>query len=190
MTAQSDSTTSVLAEIQRLVDLTLRYIAAGGSAVLVFGVIQARNFEFLRAGSAQQDISGWLVLLFVAVLGIAIYAIHTAILFRFILFVLFRVPPRKPADLDLIRELRIKHRATNPPHPWSRTFDTWAAQVHFLYCSAWGTFSAIVLAKAVQIPWGETSSICLVIGITLLVAGIVHDYALSSKILEKLPRET
>ena len=160
MTAQSDTTASLFTEVHRLVDLTLRYIAAGGSAILAFGIIQGRNFEFLRVGSTQQDVSGWLILLYVSIIGIAIYAIHSAILFRFAHVVLFGIvgrfltPPRGAWKLaQRIRDLRIKHRNTQPPHQWSSAFDAWAAECHFLYCSAWGASFAVALAEFIDIPW-------------------------------------
>ena len=196
MATQSEPTPSLFTEMHRVVDLTLRYIAAGGSAILAFGVIQGNDFEFLRAGSAQPDVSGWLILLHVSVLGIAIYAVHRAVLFRLVHIVLFGIVgrflkhPRGPFQLEKrIRELRIKHRSSQPPHPWSKAFDTWAAECHFLYCSAWGTFLAVALAWLIG-PWSTTSSICLSVAVALFVSALVHDGAEAIKILEKLDTET
>jgi hypothetical protein len=183
MTNSPDTTASLLTEAHRLVDLTLRYIAAGGSAVLAFGLIQGRNFEFLRAG---QDVSGWLIVLFISVVGIAIYAIHRAVLFRLVHFVLYTIvgrhltPVRGPVELEnetRIRRIDRRQRAD----PWDRIFNSWNAECHFLYCSSWGTFSAVALGSAIGLPWDRSTSICLAIGIGLLIAALVHDTAATLK---------
>ena len=191
-TSSPEASATLITELHRVVDLTLRYVAAGGSAILAFGVVQGRNFEFLRTGSTQSDVSGWLLLLHVAVLGVAIYAVHRAILFRLVHIPLFAIvgrlvhPPLGPFALqDRIRELMIQHRQSRPPHPWSNAFDTWSAECHFLYCSAWGTFLAVALAQLVGIPWGATGEICLSVGAALFVAALVHDGAAAKKIMEK-----
>ncbi len=187
-----ESSATLITELHRIVDLTLRYLAAGGSAVLAFGVVQGKNFEFLRSGPTQPDVSGWLLLLHVAVLGVAIYAVHRAIIFRLVHIPLFAFvgrlvrPPLGPCALqDRIRELMIQHRQSRPPHPWSNAFDTWSAECHFLYCSAWGTLLAVGLAQLLGLPWDITSKICLSVGATLFVAALIHDGAAARKIMEK-----
>ena len=181
MGGSGDTAASVLAEVHKLVDLVLRYVAAGGSAVLAFGLIQGRNFEFLRAGPGQQDVSGWLVLLFISILGVAIYAVHRAVLYRVVSKVpytivgLFFVTPRcGPWQLDKdTRDRRIERRKRNDP--WQLSFDAWAAECHFLYCSAWGTLLAVALANAIDLPWDQSTLLCVIVGLTLLLSAFIHD---------------
>jgi hypothetical protein len=186
---KSEAPATIWTEVHRLVNLVLRYIAAGGSALLAFGAIRG-NLDFLRSGPPPAEISGWLVLLFVAVLGTAIYAIHSAILYRAIIWGVYSLHPLRLSDIDLVRDLRHRHRVTQPPHPWTNSFDTWAAEVHFLFCSAWGTFAAIGVTYALDTPWRPANTACVVIGAVLFISGVVHNYYLSRKVLEILPRET
>ncbi|TAN66549.1 MAG: hypothetical protein EPN17_13565 [Methylobacter sp.] len=189
MTNSSDITTSLLTEAHTVVDLALRYIAAGGSAILAFGLIQGHSFEFLRTGSGQQDVSGWLMLLFIFILGITIYTIHRAVLFRlshvflYSIVGLFLVPARSAFALEKETTTRRLERR-NRQDGWGKIFDSWAAECHFLYCSSWGILSALALAEAIGLPWGRSSSICFFTGTVLFISALIHDGVMVLKEIE------
>src|SRR6266567_4985371 len=85
-----------LKNIQKLLNFLLRYIVAGGSAVLAFGLTQDQPFSFLRVGT---ELSALLLLFFVSVIGPALYAILAAVIHVIIVWIIF-LPLRRKYKLN------------------------------------------------------------------------------------------
>lgn len=175
-----------LTKIQQLVNFLLRYVVAGGSAVLAFGLTQQDPFSFLRVG---KEISVLLLLLFVSVIGPAIYSIHRAAFHPFILVFIFTLL-RYRNKLDKITwwhwwvldralaEQKETWRTSTPPKAILGTYEGWAAQAHFLYCSAYGT--GFALGIAYFNPGVKHFKAVLIIGLIFLVAGLVNDWRVTN----------
>lgn len=180
----------VLKKTQELVNFLLRFVVAGGSAVIAFGLTQQPpSFSFLQVGT---ELSALLLLLFVFVIGPAIYSIHRAALHPFILIFIFTAL-RAINKLDKIRwwrwweldrALAINKetwRTSSPPYALLGTYEGWAAQVHFLYCSAFGTGSALGLAYFFN-PCANANHVkaILTIGLIFFVAALVSDWRVTN----------
>jgi len=162
----------------------LRFIVAGGSAVIAFGLTQQNPFSFLRVGT---ELSTPLLLLFVFVIGPAIYSIHRAALHPLILVPMFIALAQKnklnitwwhwwSLDRDLAVQ-KEKWRTTSTA--LLSTYEGWAAQVHFLYCSAFGTSSALGLAYYFN-PSANHVKAILTIGLIFFAAALVSDWRVTN----------
>lgn len=174
---------TVVSEAQRLVNLVLRYLVAGGAAILAFGLLQGQHFIFLRAGS--NDISLWLTLLVVLVCGTAIYALHQAVLYRLVFWVLAcaLVPMLrlgcKPTRLRTwLLERRIALYKRDPEI--QRVVEARQAECHFLYCSSWGISFAVGWVAASGQALDKTATIVTFIAAVLLLAALLHNALLIS----------
>jgi len=166
--------------IQKLITFLLRYIVAGGSAILAFGLTQKDSFSFMRSGT---EISPVLLLLFVSVIGPAIYAIHRAFLHVIIIrSIEFFLRPKNIGDLSLrkfdliLSEQLERWRAASDD--WLTTYEPWAAQIHFLYCSAWGIGFALAFAWKFN-PSAKNITPILLVGAFLLFAALISDVRLT-----------
>jgi hypothetical protein len=176
-------TEEVLKKTQELVNFLLRYVVAGGSAVLVFGLTQQDRFSFLRVGN---ELSILLLLLFVSVIGPAIYSIHRALVHPLILNGIYKVLLRyredklKPVKLVALDRALSKQleKWRKDEHQWLSTYEGWAAQIHFLYCSFFGITSALVLACLNQNSIYKLP--ILIIGVIILAAAILSDGRLTN----------
>jgi hypothetical protein len=172
----------VLKKTQELVNFLLRYLVAGGSAILAFGLTQQHPFSFLQVGT---ELSPVLLLFFVSVIGPAVYSIHKAALHQVILIPIFlglrcwhRLDIRWwELDRTLTRQLE-KWRKP-PPHEWMSTYEAWAAQIHFLYCSAFGIIFALVLVYFFN-PSPNYIKPLRWIALFLFVAAFVSDWRLTN----------
>ena len=160
-------------QIQRLVDLLLRYVVAGGAALLVFGYLQAANFAFLRVGQSS-DISLYITTLVVVVCGVTIYTVHRGLLYRPLLSAQMnlsihkhRLPLSAKGLDDILTDNRIRRKADAAEKPLQNHFDRWAAEVHLLYSSAWGGSLATALAFANG--YKSSFSVALFIGMVVLL---------------------
>jgi len=68
-------------EIERTLNMIMRYVLAGGAFALAFGVIRPSHFRFLCTDSAHCTVSVSLTVLFVLVSGVTIYLLHRALAF-------------------------------------------------------------------------------------------------------------
>ena len=180
----------LLKKIQELVNFLLRYVVAGGSAVLVFGLTQHDPFSFLRVGA---ELSPVLVLLFVSVIGPAIYSIHRAALHPVILIPMFIVLSRaKQLKIDMtaigfkwweldrkLAESKEKWRTDNSYSGLLSTYEGWAAQVHYLYCSAFGAAFALAIAYFFN-PRADHIKPILITSLVLFVAAVISDWRVTS----------
>jgi len=172
----------VLKKTQELVNFLLRYLVAGGSAILAFGLTQQHPFSFLLVGT---ELSPILLLLFISVIGPAIYSFHKAALHQLILVPMFpvlrwwhRVDIRWwELDRTLTRQLE-KWRKP-PPDEWMSTYEAWAAQIHFLYCSAFGIIFVLVLVYFFN-PSANYVKPLRWIALFLFAAAFVSDWRLTS----------
>jgi hypothetical protein len=171
----------LLQQTQKLINFLLRYVVAGGSAILAFGLVQKDGFDFLRVGT---EISSLLLLLFILVIGPTIYSIHRAFC-HFVILHLFIFLPLKAAsklrvgfwkvDSTLTNQLnkwRADSQADN--HKWIPTFEGWAAQIHFLYCSAWGIGFALLLVLGLNsvTKYAAVPALLVIMMLLLITAGI------------------
>ncbi|HET8670560.1 MAG TPA: hypothetical protein VFM05_08040 [Candidatus Saccharimonadales bacterium] len=169
-----------LQNIQKLINFFLRYIVAGGSAVLAFGLTQQDPFSFLRIGN---EVSVLLLLLFISVVGPTIYSVHKAVLHEIVVKCIEFFS--RPKDLknvslqrfDLALEKQLEQWRQNGD-AWLSTYEPWAAQVHFLYCSAWGTAVALGLARQFN-PNAKNFLPIVVVGSVLFIAAVVSDFRLT-----------
>jgi hypothetical protein len=175
----------VLTKTQELINFLLRYVVAGGSAVLAFGLTQQNPFSFLRVGT---ELSPLLLLLFVSVIGPAIYSIHRAALHPLILvFMLMALTWRKKLKKEEVKrhewwkldrslaKAKEKWRTTPTLSGLLSTYEAWAAQIHYLYCSAFGTGFAVVLACYFN-PTPNHIKPILTISLLLFGAALVSDW--------------
>jgi hypothetical protein len=189
----------VLTKTQELINFLLRYVVAGGSAVLAFGLTQQDPFSFLRV---EKELSVLLLLLFVFVIGPAIYSIHRAALHPFILVFIFnllrvrnrldKITWRQWSTLDrVLAKQKETWRTPIPSSPLLGTYEGWAAQAHFLYCSAFGTGFALGLARF-NSPANHFAEI-LTVGSILFGAALVCDWRVTNweihRVLEKEDNE-
>lgn len=136
-------------------DLNLNDLLRYGFAGAVFFLVAALAFEQPGALLLDKEISGALAAASTAAaltVGCVIYALHRAVPYP-ILYALCRVVAgRHESSLELdIR--RWKNMALN--NPLQRHLSDWAAQVHFLYCTAWASIAALLLGNAAG--WAPTS---------------------------------
>ena len=176
----------LIVNAQRFLDLLLRYVVAGGAAVLAYGTLQPTPFSFLRVGT---EISPLLMLLAVAVIGPAIYSIHKAVLHPIVLALeltalkfLYKLQ-LSPRQMDIrMTDAMAKWKADG--NEWVPYYDAWAAQIHFLYCSAWGIGFACVLASFVYSSVSN-QKLALGLGTVLLLSAIISDARLNARQPEK-----
>jgi len=184
----------VLTKTQELINFLLRYVVAGGSAVLAFGLTQQDPFSFLRVGI---ELSPLLLLLFVSVIGPAIYSIHRAALHPLILVLMFMALTLKKKlkseevkwyewrKLDRsLAKMKEKWRTTPADSGLLSTYEAWAAQVHYLYCSAFGTGFALGLAFYFN-PTANHIKPLLTISLILFAAALVSDWRVTGWQIER-----
>jgi hypothetical protein len=183
-------TLEVLKNTRELVNFLLRYVVAGGSAILAFGLTQQDPFSFLRVGT---ELSALLLLLFVSVIGPAIYAIHRAALHPFILVFLFTALTLRHKlniewwqawTLDSILATQ-KEKWPTAGDWWLSTYEGWAAQVHFLYCSAFGTGFALGFAYWFN-PNAQHVQAILTVGLILFAAALVSDWRVTTLQIQRM----
>lgn len=169
-----------LQNAQKLINFFLRYIVAGGSAVLAFGLTQRDPFNFLRIGN---ELSVLLLFLFILVIGPTIYSIHKSFLHEIIVkSIEFLSRPQSHGtvslekfDLALEKQLELWRKDGDA---WLSTYEPWAAQVHFLYCSAWGIGLALILARQFNADPKNMLPLLLV-GLGLFMAAVISDFRLT-----------
>lgn len=185
-------TAQLLANLQRVIDLLLRYVVPGGSAVLVFGLLREHAFGFLVAGA---EVSVTLLLLVVFTVGPAIYGIHRAVLHPIILCGVLggiRLSHKDNGNCSAPKTVRgvdiamsdVLNAWKKEGDPWVPYYEAWAAQIHFLYGSAWGVCAALALAFAVDSTLPAIGP-CIVVAAILLACGLVSDVRLSNRQFER-----
>lgn len=164
----------------------LRYALSGGVVLLVlFGVHEPPDD---KAPMVIQSLGGAAVLSGVAlIIGCLVYSVHRAsflfLLNRLFQFIpVFRIDQRRrrswvliwPSDEEIDLTFRAWSLHDKSPFFW-RSLNEWAAQVHFLLCSAWGILLGRLAGAALSWPIDDslacTSS--WIFG-TLVVLGILH----------------
>ena len=184
----------VLTKTQELINFLLRYVVAGGSAVLAFGLTQQNPFNFLRVGT---ELSPLLLLLFVSVIGPAIYSVHKAALHPLILVPMFMALTRRKKlkeaevkwyqwrELDrCLARVKEKWRITPAHSGLLSTYEAWAAQVHYLYCSAFGTGFALGFAYYFN-PTANHIKPILTISLIVFAAALVSDWRVTGWQIER-----
>jgi hypothetical protein len=190
----SERPTDLLSDLQALINALLRFGIAGGSAVLAYAALRQDHFAFLSLGTAATDVS-WVLLLFVvAVVGPALYALHRAVLYPPIVFILQWILIRKHGlkgiSPSMLRRDIDRFKLTSRRKISSRRPDLEAAasQVHFLFCSAWGCAAAISLALSLHRIQGGTKlelvPLLLVLAGLLLVSACARDLQVMSTELQ------
>jgi len=128
-------------------DELLRYVFAGGIALLTLYVSHPSAFESRRSGSALFDTS---VLAAVAlIVGSLIYSLHRALLYplvyRVLVWILYARKQNAskghslkcyPYKLELKLDIERWRRSQNEKS-LQKNLNSWATQVHFLFCSTW-----------------------------------------------------
>lgn len=183
-----------VAHAQKLIDLALRYVGSGGAAILAFGAVQTPAFAFLHVsgGAAGSDLSSWLILLYVVIVGPAIYAIHRTILHPVVLGCILYFCKRRLAPEFTVRDLDVRmaeYLATERAQsaPWTASNDAWTAQVHFLYCASWGIALAFGLHYLIDAAlFNKHATIGIAVCLILLVPAIVSDRRLNVWQLERM----
>lgn len=175
-----------LLDVQRLINMVVRYVLSGGVFVLAFGFLEGWRLQFLRFGGQQADVSLYFTTLFIAVTGGVAYLLHRSLLYRPILWCLERLLIRNaglkntnPGKLE--REFsKRRNEARTASDPLQQQFDQWAAEVHFLYTAAWcvsaAVFSFAALRGASLSDWKPR--MVVVASAVLFVAALRHDYRL------------
>lgn len=196
--ANSDSPSTVsglFAEVHRITDHALRYVASGGSALLTFGLVEGNHFRFLCVDSPPKELSAWLLVLFISAPGIAIYAVHRALLYRTVGMIAYMIvlktlrkkndagfSSKNVSDLyDLLIQRQLSRMDSKDGTKWLPKFATWAAEVHYLYCSAWGIVCAVLIAQALSVGTPISKWISAIIALVLLIAAEVHDVCMIKK---------
>ena len=141
-------------EIEKMLNTIIRYLLAGGAAVLAFGVVRPSHFHFLCVDSQQKEISATLTMLFVLVSGAATYLLHRALFFPLIYWCLIRILKSKKSGLaqsrthnEIVNALTTtRNTRRRGAIPMQSHFDTWAAEVHALYGICLGSLFAIAAA--------------------------------------------
>ncbi len=179
---------------QKLLDLLLRYVVSGGAAILAFGAVQTPSFGFLRVagGAGGTEVSSWLMLLYVVVVGPAIYAVHRSVLHPVVLACVLFFLKRRHAPALSVRELDLrvaKMLATGraETNQWIPTNDAWSAQIHFLYCASWGigfAFGLHFLIDPAQL--NKHVGVGIAVGLALLASAVAGDWRLNTWQLERL----
>jgi sterol desaturase/sphingolipid hydroxylase (fatty acid hydroxylase superfamily) len=181
----------ILKQVNTLVDLLLRYLLGGGVAVLVFGYLQGQHFDFLRVGQSNEA-SIYITILLVFTCGISLYVFHRALIYRAVLWLLhWRLIRRldldhKPKQLEAILTENRQHRRKETPNE-QQYFDTWGAEAHFLYSSAWGSLFAVLFAYGIGVfkPNRSIALMALVLIGILIWAAVVHDLHLMEREIAK-----
>lgn len=109
-------------------------------------------------------------LLLATTIGSLLYAFHRAIPYQIIYWLYARwIRHRSPLDLDLDRWKRLAGQGD-----LENFLKEWASQVHFLYCTAWAAFAALILGELTS--WHPTRNrlALLIIATALLLAAAIH----------------
>jgi len=179
-------------EIEKL----LRYALSGGIglAVLLLRYPAVRG----TIGGMEAGKEATLVLGLVLLIGTLVYNLHRALVYPALIRLLGWFALRwkfswrllnawKPLDA----ELEIDRWRWGCPDDKRRRWDEWGAQVHFLYCSAWGILAALLLGNLVWgTPDGRVPYIFWILFAVILFAGCVNNYRLLYSILADMDRQS
>lgn len=169
------------ASAQKLIDLLLRYVVPGASAVLAFGAIEyPQPFAFLRV-SGTSEVSSWAMFLYVSVVGPAIYAVHRGVLHYPLALALIWIA--KHLQKSALSVSQLEHQMAEAIASWRKsddkwvpTYEAWSAQVHFLYCSAWGVGAALGLHYLIDPAHATKHWFVLTLGAAVLfLTGLISD---------------
>lgn len=169
-------------------DELLRYVFAGGIALLTLYFSHRGAFENRGSGNAFFDTS---VLGAVAlIVGSLIYSLHRALLYPLVYRVLtwllyvrkkkrserhgLKCCPYTPTELEFNLDIEGWKRNQNEKS-MQKNLNSWATQVHFLFCSTW----AVVVGLFVGwIAMGKPAHLIPLAVLTCLtaVAACVHDW--------------
>lgn len=181
----------MLANAERFVSLLLRYVVAGGTAVLAFGSLETPRFTSLKLG-APADISIGHLALLVFVVGPGIYSIHRAALHPILRHCVLWMLRNRLSSVRTVSELKrtISDKTLNlgvNADPWARVYDAWSAELHFLYCSSWGLLAAYGLhwLAGTQISSAEWHIGWAAIGV-LMTSAIIGDWRQGVHVIERI----
>ncbi|RMD62658.1 hypothetical protein D6833_06595 [Candidatus Parcubacteria bacterium] len=162
----------------------VRYGLPGGIAIMVlFSVYQPSAAQFdLNAVGGAAVVSGIAI-----VVGALIYTLHRATAYPVIYRLLLLVPSLRldkgskvsrnvfwPSEQEVARDFsrwNAKREKASPVH----YMDEWAAQVHYLYCSAWAVLVGHLIGS--QLDWRIRPTPCtlsLLVFLLCLAAGFYH----------------
>jgi hypothetical protein len=135
-------------EIERALNMVMRYVLAGGAFVLTVGAVRPSHFGFLCTDSAHSTVSTALTVLFVLISGVTIYLLHRALVFPILLLCVMSCTikrkhlPYTPKKLEAL--LTAKRHAPQQDEFLKRHLATWAAGVHALYGICLGSILGLV----------------------------------------------
>ena len=170
-----------LKEIENALNTLMRYVLAGGAAVLAFGIIRPSHFRFLCSDGEHQAVSATLALLFVLVSGATVYLLHRALLFPFVFrCLLFGIIKRRKLahtekTLDAaLAEKRLEYRKSNDHKGFH--FGRWAAEVHALYGICLGSLIPFFVPLASDRQFSQYAVTVLIAAIFIFVAALRHHW--------------
>jgi hypothetical protein len=130
-------------------NLNLNELLRSGFAGAVFMLVAMGAFDNPRTFFSEENsaplVLGALTTALGLTIGVVIYAIHRAVPYPLLYFVMKTLTNRKHSMLDL-DVMRWKHSMNKDA--LQHKLQDWAAQVHFLYCLAWASVVALILGNA------------------------------------------
>lgn len=185
----AEDLTRLLGEAQKLVNLLLRYVLAGGASIITFGLLNPNQFKFLTVDAEGTELSVVLTLFLVIGAGATIYTFHRALPYRIILPLFHRILRRSYHIDETSQEIEKRLRTTalerrQANDSYQTHFDILGAEIHFLYCSAWGCAIGTFLAKKMGAA-DDAATLAQLIAAMLFFAAVVHDWAMTSSEMER-----